>query len=139
VTVNFSGMDRFDYGTRSVVVEEDPEGWNFYERVAEGSTSSVTIRLERVTPGGILANVSIGDDDLTESGQEAIRTGSVTVRSDSLRGEGQVVSYEGNYYAVRYAGSQPPEWGAGQATFLRGVLALVGVALALSGQRRRLA
>ena len=137
VTVNFSGMDHFNYGTRYIVVEEDPDHWNFYERVVEGSTSSVTLWLERVTPGEILANVSIEYDDLSEPGQEAIRTGSVTTRDDSLRGEGQVVRYEGDYYVLRYAGSQPPEWGTGQAQFLRGVLALVGLGLALHGQRRR--
>lgn len=139
MTVNFSGMDRFNYGSRYVVVEEDPDHWTFYERVVEGSTSSVTLRLEQMTPAEILANVSIGYDDLGEPGQEAVRTGSATVRSDSLRGEGQVVRYEGDYYAIRYAGNQPPTWGGGQAQFLRGVLALVGLAVALHGQRRRLA
>lgn len=80
VTVDYTGTDFFDYGTRYVVVEEDPDHWNFYERVVEGSTSSVTLRLERA-----------------------------------------------------------PAWSTGQAQFLRGVLGLVGLALALTGQRRHLA
>lgn len=139
MTVNVSGIDRFNYGTQYVVVEEDPESWNFYERVVERGDRNATLRLERVTPAEILANVSIGYDDLSEPGKSAIRTGSVSVRSESLPAQGQVVSYEGDYYALRYAGSQPPEWGSGQARFLHGAIALVGLAVALSGQRRRAA
>lgn len=138
VTVNHSGIDRFNYGTRYVVVEEDPDGWNFYERVIERGDREVTLSLEPVAPAEILSNVSVEYDDLSEPGQEAIRTGNVTVWSDSLPDEGAVVQYQGDYYTIRYAGYRPPERSAGQARLFQGVLALAGLGVALSGQRRRL-
>ena len=137
MTVNTTDLDRFNYGTEYVVVEEAPNDWPFYRRIVESSDRNLTLRLERVTPAEILANVSIEYDDLSDPGQEAVRTGNVTIYEGSLPSEGQVVRFRGDYYLLHRSGIRAPEWESGQARFLRAVFALVGVGLALNGQRRR--
>lgn len=150
VTVNVSESygRRYDLPSEYIVVEDSGNGLPFYRWQVEGSddedpdrTARKTYSLEAVGPETILRDLAVNASESSPEVRRMLDGETVTVYAASPEGEafdrddeilearGNVVRSNGSYYLVTRAGRQRPAHSESEATVLRGVAVLFGVAL----------
>lgn len=150
VTVNVSESyaRRYDLPSEYVVVEDSGNRLPFYRWEVEAAddgdsdgTTPKTYSLEAVGPETILRDIAANESEASPEVRRMLDGETVTFYVDSPAGEspnwddgivearGNVVRSNGSYYLVTRAGRQRPDHSEFDATVLRGVAVLFGVAL----------
>lgn len=142
IRVNVSLVHRYP-SAEYVAVYTAPNGEPFYRRHLNVTTErhhrwdTATYRLEPVSTETVLRNVARDVDEVPEPVQQMVATGNVTLYDRTLT-EGTVVrDDDGTYYVVDQTVNQSPDLSADDARFLHAAVAVVGVLVALRGQRLR--
>lgn len=150
VTANLSESygRRYDRASEYVVVEDSGNGLPFYRWHVEDAddgdrdrTARTAYSLAAVGPETVLADIAVNESEVSPEVRRMLDGETVTVYAESPTGEpfdrdveileasGDVVRSNGSYYLVTSAGRQRSDHSESDATVLRGVAVLLGVAL----------